>query len=285
MKASNGTMTAAQWAVRQNASNGQVTPLLYSSNAADGGSYGLSLQAQAQLANAKNGGANFNYGIAREQNVAYNANQVMGNDNAASIAAFLAKNGGNGGNGGQPKGDLGFYFDSESRKDQNGSTAPQGNKHYLNKGVGIPNDDSNLGHYGAIAGAGEKIAEAVTKYKAVNILSSGNGANLHGVKISKIINLPLEEPANVTKITSQSGRVMANGAKIVTGLNVVGSLASFGSMGVDTYQATAGTKLETFAGSAVASVYGLAGLLRQAPSRALPFCLVMVRLRVGLLVA
>ena len=148
-----------QWAVRQNASNGQVTPLLYSSNAADGGSYGLSLQAQAQLANAKNGG--------------------------------------NGGNGGQPKGDLGFYFDSESRKDQNGSTAPQGNKHYLNKGVGIPNDDSNLGHYGAIAGAGEKIAEAVTKYKAVNILSSGNGANLHGVKISKIINLPLEEPANV----------------------------------------------------------------------------------------
>ena len=36
--------------------NGQVTPLLYRFNAADGGSYGLSLQAQAQLANAKNGG-------------------------------------------------------------------------------------------------------------------------------------------------------------------------------------------------------------------------------------
>ena len=82
-----------QWAVRQNASNGQVTPLLYSSNAADGGSYGLSLQAQAQLANAKNGGANFNDGIAREQNVAYNANQVMGNDNVASIAAYFGKGG------------------------------------------------------------------------------------------------------------------------------------------------------------------------------------------------
>ena len=105
MKVINTTTAVMQLAVRQNASNGQVTPLLFSFNAADGGSYGLSLQAQAQLANAKNGYANFNDGIAREQNVAYNANQVMGNDNAASIAAYLAKNGGN---GGQQAGDTRF---------------------------------------------------------------------------------------------------------------------------------------------------------------------------------
>ena len=53
MKASNTATAAMQWAAQLNASGGQVTPLLFSFNAADGGSYGLSLQAQAQLANAK----------------------------------------------------------------------------------------------------------------------------------------------------------------------------------------------------------------------------------------
>ncbi len=60
LKASNDATAARQLAEQMNANGGQVTPLLFGNDASAGGGYSLKAQqlAEAQLANARNGGLN-----------------------------------------------------------------------------------------------------------------------------------------------------------------------------------------------------------------------------------
>ena len=93
MKASNTTTAAMQLAAQLNASNGQVTPLLFGNDASVGGGFGLS---EAQR-NARNGGVNFSYTNSPLKELP---------SNAAKSAANLAAEGVQQAN--NPKGDTRF---------------------------------------------------------------------------------------------------------------------------------------------------------------------------------
>ena len=205
--------------------------------------------------NAKNGGLNAGYGDALGNGVVYDKDQYMkGMTNAAKTATNFAAEGVQQAN--KPKGDWGFYFDSESRKGQNGTTAPQGSKYVFNKYAGIPSNDIT----GALLSVGEKGFETAGRVSAISTLSRGPAENLFRTQINKISTLPYEDAEKVMGSASESGKSLATYGKVATGFKVVGGVAGFGGMAVDTYQAADGTKLETFAGSSASTAVGAVGL-------------------------
>ena len=77
MKASNTATAAAQWAVRQNASNGQVTPLLFGNDASAGGDAGGSVAVRT----ARTGVLVVDYaGKAGDVGVAFSKDQYVPNN-------------------------------------------------------------------------------------------------------------------------------------------------------------------------------------------------------------
>ena len=110
LNASNTTTAAMQWAAQLNASNGQVTPLLFGNDTSAGGDAGGSVAVRT----ARTGVLVVDYvGKAGDVGVAFSKDQYMkGMSNAAKSATNFAKEGVQQAN--KPNGDWSFYNDMQA---------------------------------------------------------------------------------------------------------------------------------------------------------------------------
>jgi hypothetical protein len=212
----------------------------------------FSSQADFDRYNVQNGGLNAGYGDALGNGVVYDKEQYM--KGAVKVGAE-ALNSGNA----EQKGDWRFYFDNQSRLNSNSTQTDNNKIGKIDGSLRSGNIASKPDVFGAAMSLGEKLSEASGRVGGALAATKGNAKYLNGEKALAMLTLPYDEAKNVTKITSNSGRLLSNADAFANGFRVLGGLTSAVNVGADTYRAPADKKYETFAGSAVSATYGAVG--------------------------